>query len=84
MTIAVDFDGVIHGYSEGYKDGSIYDDPVEGVAEAMRKMKEEGHKIYIFTTRTNKLFHKKNQGDQIKAIEAYMKNHEFRSTRFGL
>jgi DNA-binding LacI/PurR family transcriptional regulator len=76
MTIAVDFDGVIHGYSEGYKDGSIYDDPVTGVAEAMRKMKEDGHKIYIFTTRTNKLFHKKDQGDQIEGIKAYMKKHD--------
>ena len=28
MTIAVDFDGVIHAYSKGWGDGSIYDEPV--------------------------------------------------------
>ena len=34
-TIAVDFDGFIHKYSKGWHDGSIYDEPVEGAAEAL-------------------------------------------------
>lgn len=76
MTIAVDFDGVIHGYSEGFKDGTIYDEPVPGAADALRKLKDEGHKIYIFTTRTNRLFHKKDYGDQERAIEEYMNKHD--------
>jgi hypothetical protein len=28
-TICIDFDGVLHGYSEGWKGGEIYDDPVK-------------------------------------------------------
>jgi len=36
-TIAVDFDGVIHQYSKGWEDGSIYDKPVKGVRQALMK-----------------------------------------------
>lgn len=32
-TIAVDFDGVIHQYSNHWQDGVIYDKPVEGAFE---------------------------------------------------
>lgn len=49
-TIAIDFDGVIHKYSEGWKDGTIYDKPINGSHEALFQLK---HKfwVYIFTTR---------------------------------
>ncbi|MBM3911614.1 MAG: hypothetical protein FJ350_01245, partial [Sphingomonadales bacterium] len=63
MTVAIDFDGVLHRYSEGWKDGQIYDEPVEGSREALQAMKDMGWKIYIFSTRSNKLYHK----DQEKA-----------------
>ena len=52
-TIAVDFDGVIHKYSKGWLDGSIYDEPVEGVHNALSLLKGMGFKVIIFTCRAN-------------------------------
>ena len=46
--ILVDFDRVIHKYSEGWKDGTIYDEPVEGAIEAL-KMLREHFEVVIFT-----------------------------------
>lgn len=73
MKIAIDFDGVLHGYSKGYQDGEIYDPPVPGAAEAMKKMKEQGHYLYIFTTRTNKIFKKKGDDKDEKYQENQIK-----------
>lgn len=50
-TLAIDFDGVIHKYSEGYKDGEAYDVPMEGVDKALRIFLAQGCKIIIHTTR---------------------------------
>lgn len=52
-TIAVDFDGVIHDMCEGYKDGEIYGNVIEGAYEHLKILKEKGYKIVVFTTRTN-------------------------------
>lgn len=50
-TIAIDFDGVIHAYSEGWKDGSIYDGPVPYSIHSMKKLMARGYKLVIFTCR---------------------------------
>jgi len=52
-TIAVDFDGVIHKYSKGWNDGTIYDEPVEGAFEAMEILTRKGFNVVIFTARPN-------------------------------
>lgn len=75
MKIAIDFDGVIHGYSKGYQDGDLYDPPVPGASEAMKKMKEAGHYLYIFTTRTNKIFKKPGDGKDEKYQENQIKEY---------
>jgi len=49
-TVAVDFDGVIHRYSRGWQDGSIYDEPMEGAFEALRSLMER-YAVFVFTTR---------------------------------
>jgi len=49
-TIAIDFDGVIHKYSKGWDDGSIYDEPIKGVHNALMELRND-YWVYIFTTR---------------------------------
>jgi histidinol phosphatase-like enzyme len=46
--IAIDFDGVIHRYSKGYLDGTIYDKPIEGSLDAIKELSKK-YKIIIFT-----------------------------------
>lgn len=50
MTIGVDFDGVIHAYTRGWADGTIYDPPVTGSLEGLRALMSE-HAVFVFTTR---------------------------------
>jgi len=48
-TLAIDFDGVIHGNSKGFFDGTIYDDPIHGTKEALELLSGMYSKIIIFT-----------------------------------
>jgi hypothetical protein len=75
MKIAIDFDGVLHGYSKGWSDGTIYDPPVPGTREAMEALKAQGHYLLIFSTRTNKVFRKKDDPDQEPLIKAWLAEH---------
>lgn len=50
MTIAVDFDGVIHSYRRGWQDGSIYDQPMPGALDGLRELLDH-HAVFIFTAR---------------------------------
>lgn len=49
-TIAIDFDGVIHAYSKGWHDGTIYDQPIPGALETIRNLMTQ-HAVAIFTSR---------------------------------
>jgi hypothetical protein len=49
-TIAIDFDGVIHAYSKGWHDGTIYDEPMQGSLDAVKTL-AVNNKIVIFSTR---------------------------------
>ena len=50
--LLIDFDRVVHQYSKGWKDGSIYDAPVPGALEAIKTLQSQGWEIVIFTTRS--------------------------------
>lgn len=49
-TIAIDFDGVIHAYSEGWKDGTTYDVPHEGAFDNIVYLMEHFN-VFIMSTR---------------------------------
>ena len=48
--IAIDFDGVIHKNSKGYYDGTIYDEPLEGTYEGLKKLSEK-YTLILFSTK---------------------------------
>jgi hypothetical protein len=50
MTLAVDFDGVIHTYDRGWADGSIYGDLMPGAKEALNELLEHDA-VFVHTTR---------------------------------
>lgn len=39
--IAIDFDGVIHKNSQGFKDGTIYDEPIKGAIKSIEYLKRD-------------------------------------------
>ena len=48
--LLVDFDRVVHKYTHGWNDGTIYDEPVDGAIEAIKALQQEGYEVMIFTT----------------------------------
>ena len=49
--VAIDFDGVVHGNSKGFYDGTVYDSPIEGSLDAIKWFKEKGYDIVLFTAK---------------------------------
>lgn len=50
MTLAIDFDKVIHRYSKGWHDGTIYDPPMPGAVDGVRCLLEYDA-CFVHTTR---------------------------------
>lgn len=49
-TVGVDFDGVIHAYSKGWHDGTIYDDLKPGALDGLRAMQRD-YAVFVHTSR---------------------------------
>ena len=65
--IVFDFDGVIHKYSKGWQDGSIYDEPVEGIKEVIDQLRQK-YEVVIVSTRSKEL---KGRVEMLKWLDKY-------------
>lgn len=70
-TIAFDFDGVIHRYSKGWQDGSIYDKPVEGIGIVIDQLRMAGYKVVVYSTRCSTPF-------GILSVETWLEKHKIK------
>ena len=50
--LAIDFDGVIHRSSLGFHDGTVYDPPIEGSREALKKLSQD-YTLIIYSCKAN-------------------------------
>lgn len=53
-TVAIDFDGVIHAYSKGWQDGSVYDEPISQVFTVIGSLMDSGYSVFVFSTRSSR------------------------------
>lgn len=75
-TILVDFDGVLHGYSKKWHDGTIYDEPKPGAAAGMHNLLDAGFKVVIYSTRCyDRVVNGVSQKNQIKEMEEWLSFH---------
>ena len=51
--IALDFDGVIHDHYEGFGDGTIYGDPIEGSLKSIKELYLLGYTLKIFSCKSS-------------------------------
>lgn len=52
-TVSLDFDGVLHGYSKGWHDGTIYDPPTPGATQMLVQL-ARSYRLVISTCREDK------------------------------
>lgn len=50
-TICIDFDGVLHDYSEGFKGKDVFGDMLSNADKGTQLLKKKGWTIIIYTTR---------------------------------
>jgi len=80
-TIAIDFDGVIHKYSEGFKGvDNIYDEPMEGVVEGLTNLKDQGFTLKILSSRPKHYIVKWLEKHDLHHLISDVSNHKFPAT----
>ena len=75
VNLGIDFDGVIHKNSKGYYDGTIYDDPIEGVHEALKTLSEK-YTLILFSTKAKPDRGLINGRQTVELIWEWLKKHD--------
>tara|TARA_R110000851_G_scaffold133481_1_gene268382 strand:- start:13297 stop:14265 length:969 start_codon:yes stop_codon:yes gene_type:complete len=75
INIGVDFDGVIHKCSKGYHDGTIYDIPVEGSYDALKKLSEK-YTVIMYTCKAKPDRGLVNGKTGIQLVWEWLEKHE--------
>jgi len=68
--LCIDFDGVVHKYSKGFYDGTIYDEPSEGVREALELLSKK-YKLICWSARINDKYSKDGKVQMISWLKKY-------------
>lgn len=77
-TLAIDFDGVIHRYSKGFKGvDNIYDLPMEGTYEALTELKNRGYILKILSSRPKEFILKWLKENDLDGFITEVSNHKF-------
>ena len=80
-TIAIDFDGVIHKYSKGFKGlDNAYDEPVPGTVEALEKLNSLGFDLKIMSSRPAPVITKWLEKHGMTKLISEVSNHKFPAT----
>ena len=82
-TVAIDFDGVIHAYSQGFKGlDNAYDEPVPGTFEALTKLKSLGFQLKILSSRPAPVIEDWLKKYGFDGLISEVSNHKFPATLY--
>lgn len=82
-TIAIDFDGVIHAYSKGYRGAdNIYDKPLDGTEQALQQLKDDGFTLKILSSRPKKFIKPWLEKYNLDKYITDISNHKFPATLY--
>lgn len=76
-TIAIDFDGVICQFKNGWNGGLIKEHPVENAQTALEKLVKDNYFVVIFTTRYNPELNGDRLQEQEQAVLNWLSKNGF-------
>ena len=80
-TISIDFDGVIHKYSKGFKGlDNAYDPPMDGAEYALKELYDEGYTLKILSSRPKEVIYPWLKKYGLSEYITEVSNHKFPAT----